>query len=1059
MRGLITLFVDNPVAANLLMAVLVVGGLATLLTVRQEEFPSVDLDVVQISVPYLGATPEEVEEAVCVRIEEAIEGTPGIDRMSSLAVEGACLVTVELATGVDTDRAASDLESRVNAITSFPAETEKPITSLLVMQHDVFQIAVSGPADERTLKVLGQKLRDGISALPGVSQVRLEYVRPYEISIEVSEQALRRHGITFAQVASAVRDSSLDLPGGSLKTRGGEILLRSKGQAYAAAEFESIGVISHPDGTTVTLGEIATVVDGFRDQDVRAFFDGQPAVMVKVFRTGDEDVLELAEVVKAYVETLRPTLPDGIELTIWSNEAESLRDRVGTLWRNALFGLSFVLFVLTLILRFRVAFWVAAGIPIALLGAVLLFPTFDYAISTLSVMGFLLVLGIVVDDAIVVGERIYARRQAGAEPREAAIEGAHDVAIPVVFGVLTTVAAFSPLVLVPGRMGTFFAVLGGTVILCLLLSLVEAQLILPAHLMRALSGPERARSGAWPRLQDRMSGGLEAFVGRYYQPALERVLEWRYLSVAAALGVLILTGALFASGRVVFQFFPGVEGDRIYATVTLPQGTPLAHTEATVRQLEQAAQRLGHALDAGHEPGPGTVRHILSSIGQQVTRSGPPMSTEARGGTHLAQVVLELSPGDERELRTREISRLWREETGPIPDAVEVKFDSVSVHAGNAIGLELASDDLGELITAAAELRAALATYDGVLDISDSFRAGKQEVQLQLLPEAEPLGLRQQDLARQVRTAFYGTEVQRVQRGQDDLRVMLRYPEEERRSLGDLENMRIRAPDGTEIPFAAVASAELGRGFATIRRTDGRRIVTVRADVDRTVVAPEEVMDGIRQGALLEILARHPSVSVSMEGEQKERSKALGGLAVGFLGALCIIYVLLAVPLRSYAQPLVIMAAIPFGTMGAILGHFIMGWNLVFFSLLGIVALSGVVVNDCLVLVDFINRERRGGLPLAQAVRQAGMTRFRAIFLTSATTFVGLSPLMFNPSQANFFVVPIAISLAFGVVVATGITLFVVPCGYMIVEDLGRLPRRLRGQPTPSLSVPEQTPG
>ena len=1059
MRRLITWFVDNPVAANLLMAILLLGGFATLLTVRQEEFPSVDLDAIQISVAYLGATPEETEEAVCIRIEEAIEGTPGIDRMSSLAVEGACVVTVEVAVGTDADRAASDVEGRVNAITTFPAQTEKPITRLLVMQHDVFQIAVSGPADERTLKVLGQELRDGISALPGVSQVQLDYVRPYEISIEVSEQALRRHGITFAQVANAVRNSSLDLPGGSIKTRGGEILLRSKGQAYVAPEFESIGVITHPDGTTVTLGEIATVVDGFRDQDTRAFFDGEPAVMVKVYQTGEEDVLELAEVVKAYVEKLRPRLPDGIELTVWSDEAQSLRDRVSTLWRNALFGLAFVLLVLSLILRFRVAFWVAAGIPIALLGAVLLFPALDFAISTLSVMGFLLVLGIVVDDAIVVGERIYTRRRAGDGPREAAIEGAHDVAIPVIFGVLTTVVAFSPLVLVQGRMGTFFAALGGTVILCLLLSLVEAQLILPAHLMRALGGSDGVRVGAWSRLQDRISGGLEGFVARYYQPALERVLEWRYLSVASAVAVLILTGALFASGRVVFQFFPGIEGDRIYATVTLPQGTPLAHTEAAVRQLEMAAQRLGQALDAQHESGPGMVRHMLSSIGRQVMRSGPSATLEAGGGTHLAQVVLELSPGDERGLRTREIARRWRKETGPIPDAVEVKFDAVSIHAGNAIGLELASDNSDELVAAAAELRAALATYDGVLDISDSFRAGKQEVRLQLLPEAEPLGLRQHDLARQVRTAFYGTEVQRIQRGQDDVRVMLRYPEGERRSLGDLENMRIRAPDGTEIPFLAVARAELGRGFATIRRTDGRRVVTVRADVDRTLVAPEEVMDGIRQGALPEILLRHPSVSVSLEGEQRQRVEALTSLAVGFLGAICIIYVLLAVPLRSYMQPLVIMAAIPFGSMGAILGHFIMGWDLVFFSLLGIVALSGVVVNDSLILVDFINRERRGGLPLAQAVRQAGMTRFRAIFLTSATTFVGLSPLMFNPSQANFFVVPIAISLAFGVVVATGITLFVVPCGYMIVEDLGRLPRRLRGQPTPSLSVPEQTPG
>ena len=1039
MKRLISWFVDNPVAANLLMAVLVVGGLLTLLSIRQEEFPSIDLDVVQISVAYLGAAPEETETGVCVRIEEAIEGTAGIDRMSSLAVEGNCLVLVELVTGIDANWALSELESKVNSITTFPAETEKPIVSLAVLKHDVLDIAISGPADERTLKVLGQRMRDQISALPGVSQVELDYVRPYEISIEVSEQALRRHGITFDQLASAVRDSSIDLPGGSLKTEGGEILLRSTGQAYRGEEFESIVVLTRIDGTTVTLGEIARVVDGFQDDDLRVFFDGQPAVIVKVFRTGDEDLLELAEIAKAYVERARLQMPEGVKLTIWNDESESLKARIGTLWRNATWGLGFVLAVLALILRFRVAFWVAAGIPIALLGAVMFFPMFDFAISTLAVMGFLLVLGIVVDDAIVVGERVYSRQQAGERGREAAIGGTLDVSVPVIFGVLTTIAAFSPLVLVPGRMGQFFAVLGGTVIVCLLLSLVEAQLILPAHLAHWLPTSDDRRPGRWARLQDLLGGGLERFVARYYQPALERVLEWRYLALALAVGVLILTAGLFASGRVIFQFFPGVDGDRVYATVTLPQGTLLEHTEAAVRQLEASAQAMRAEFEL--ETDSDVVDHVLSSIGKQIGRNGPHRPDAIGGGTHLAQVVLELVPSARRDVTGGEVSQRWRDLTGPVPDAVEVTFEARAMHAGEAIALELVSDDIDELAAAAGELRAALATYDGVFDIADSFRAGKQEVKLQLLQEAKPLGISQRDLARQVRNAFYGVEVQRIQRGQDDVRVMVRYPEAERRSLGDLENMRIRAPDGTEIPFAAVARAELGRGFATIRRSGGRRIVTVTADVDRAVVTPEEVMASLRRGPLAEILERHPGVSASLQGEQRERHKAMAGLGRGVLMALGVIYVLLAVPLRSYAQPLIIMAAIPFGAVGAILGHFIMGWDLVFFSLLGIVALSGVVVNDSLVLVDFINRKRGEGLPLAHAIRIAGMTRFRAIFLTSATTFMGLAPLMFNSARATFFVVPIAISLAFGVLFATVITLFIVPCGYLIVDDLSRLTR------------------
>ena len=1042
MSRVITWFVDNPVAANLMMAVIVVAGLLTLFSIRQEEFPAIDTEMVMISVAYLGASPEEVEEAVCVRIEEALEGTPGIDRIVSTAVEGTCGIYVELLEGTDGNWALSEIESKVNGITTFPEETEKPVVSYLVVQHDVLRIALSGDAEERTLKVLAQEMRDDIAALPGVSQVSVNYTRPYEISIEISEQMLRRHGLSFDQVAAAVRNSSLDLPGGSVKTEGGEILLRSKGQAYRGDEFESIVVLTHTDGTSVTLGEVADVRDGFRDDDVRAYFDGRPAVMVQVNRVGDEDILDIAEVVRPYVAEARKRMPEGIQLTVWSDEAESLRGRVDALLRTAGGGLVLVLIVLALILRFRLALWVGAGIPIALLGAIMLFPVFDFAISTLAVMSFILVLGIVVDDAIIVGERVYAQEQMGVGGREAAIKGTTEVAVPVIFGVLTTVAAFGPLVFVPGRMGQIFAVLGGTVILCLLMSLVEAQLILPAHL--AHRRRERDRDGnRWTRIQDVVSGGLESFVKYRYRPALERVLEWRYLSVAVGVAVMILTAALFASGRVVFQFFPGVEGDRIFATLTLPQGTPLAHTQAAVRQLEASALAARDQLEA--ETGErGIVQHTLSSIGKQVTRGGQ-RPGQAAGGTHLAQVVLELSPWSERDVKTREVRERWRELTGPVADAVELKFEAFSMHAGNAIGIQLASEDSDALLAAAADLREALAGYDGVVDIADSFRAGKQEVRLELLPDAKPLGVTQNDLARQVRTAFYGVEVQRIQRGQDDVRVMLRYPEAERRSLDSLENMRIRASDGTEIPFAAVARAELGRGFASIRRTDGRRVVTVTADVDRDRVVPEEVLASLHAGPLREILGRYPSVSYSLEGEQRERGKAMSGLARGFAIALLVIYGLLAIPLRSYTQPLIIMAAIPFGTVGAVLGHFIMGFDLVFFSMLGMVALSGVVVNDSLLLVSFINREREAGRPLGEAVRVAGMARFRPIFLTSATTFMGLLPLIFNVSEATFLAVPIGISLAFGVLMATAITLFLVPCGYLILDDMERLFSRSPG--------------
>lgn len=1045
MKAIVAWFVDNPIAANLLTALLVLGGLLTLASIRQEEFPSIDTEVVAVTVPYLGATPTEVEQAVCVRIEEAIAGTPDIDRYSTTASEGSCSVMIELLPGVERSWIVGEIESKIDGISTFPAETEKPVVSYLVITQDVIKIAISGSADEATLKVLAQQMHDELVTLPEVSQVDVAYVRPYEISIEVSEQTLRRYGITFDQVVQAVRSSSLDLPGGSVKTEGGEILLRSAGQAYRGEEFSAIVVLTRPDGTTVTVGDLADVIDGFRDDDIRAYFDGEPAAVVQVNRVGEESILDIAPAVYAYVEKARQRMPEGITLTTWNDEAASLRDRINALVGNAMGGLGFVLIVLALVLRFRLAMWVAAGIPIALLGALMLFPVFDFSISTIAVMGFILVLGIVVDDAIVVGERIYAFEQDGHGARDAAVTGTTDVLVPVVFGVLTTIVAFSPLMFVPGRMGQFFGVLGGTVILCLLLSLVEALLVLPSHLAhRHRSRGDRARqkAGRWTKMQDVVSRALERFVQHRYQPALERVLEWRYLAMAIALGVLLVTLALFASGRIGFMFFPGIEGDRIYATLTMPPGTPLARTEAAVRRLEDAALRIEDEYQRKFGTTQPLVVHTLSSIGRQTPRGGP-ASLAGGGGTHLAQIRLELPPWKERELTSSEIGARWREATGPIPDAVELKFEAYSMHAGSPIGVVLSSDDPDDLIQASTELREALDGYEGVVDISDSFRAGKEEIRLQLLPEAKPLGITLSDLARQVRTAFYGAEVQRIQRGRDDVRVMVRYPAAERRSLGNLESMWIRAPDGTEIPFAAIARAETGRGFAAIKRVDGRPIVTVSADVDRNLATPEEVMDGLRKTFLPNLLERYPGMAYGLEGEQRERAKALGGLARAFALAMVVIFAMLAIPLRSYGQPFVIMLAIPFGAVGAVLGHMIMGWDLVFFSLLGIVALAGVVVNDSLVLVDFVNREVARGSDLASAVRSAGAKRFRAIFLTSVTTFAGLAPLMVNASEATFFVVPIAISLAFGVLVATAITLFLVPSGLLILDDLQRVGRRV----------------
>jgi multidrug efflux pump subunit AcrB len=1038
MQGPIAWFTRNPVAANLLMSVLLVGGGLALLTVHQEEFPNINIQMVSISVPYLGAAPEESEQGVCLRIEEAIEGVEGIDKIRTTAVEGACSVLAELLLDADENEVMNEIKSRVDGVQGLPAETEKPIVSKAMITRGVVQIAISGQTDERTLKEVGKEVRDDIAALKGVSQVSLAYVRPYEISIEVPEYELRRYGLTLDQVANAVRNASLDMPGGSIRTEGGEILLRTKGQSYWGPEFEDIVVLTRPDGSRVMLNEIASVRDAFEEGDLRARFNGEPAVVVKVYQVGKEDTIQMARDIKAYVRDYQALLPPGIDLTIWTDESRQLIERLDTLTNTALSGLLLVVVILALFLRFRLAMWVAAGIPIALLGTLAVFPYADISISTITVMAFILVLGILVDDAIVVGERVYGHEQMGKDPVQAAIDGTREVSIPVIFGVLTTMAAFLPLIIVPGRMADFFGVIGYVVIISLVFSIIESQLILPAHLAhRNHSEASHGLSKRWNTLQGRLSGGLEHFAQHRYQPLLARAIEWRYATAAIGLGVLILAVALIASGRVVFGFFPAVEGDRVHAQLEMPEGVSVDVTARAAERIEEAARVLQQELDAEVRPESGSVVvNMLSSIGIVVERDGPNQGDGA-GRSHYAEVVIELLPLEQRrKLSSKAVAQRWRELTGDIPDAVKLTFNADAFSAGEPINYQLTGKDVDRMREAATELKAELARFDGVFDVTDTFRAGKQEIKLSLLPEARHLGLTLNDLARQVRSAFYGIEAQRLQRGQDEVRVMVRYPETERASIGNLEDMYIRTPDGSEVPFYSVAAFELGRGYASIRRVDGRRVVNVIGDVDRSRVSPEEINVAIQQQVLPALRDKYRGIEIGLSGEQEERTKAMTGLAYAAVLALVIIYALLAVPLRSYVQPLVIMSVIPFGAVGAIVGHWIMDQLLVFFSMLGIVALSGVVVNSSLVLVDYINRQRREGVSIHEATMNAGVIRFRPIMLTSVTTFVGLVPLMATASPATAFVIPMAVSLAYGVLFATFITLFLVPALYAIAEDL-----------------------
>ena len=1037
MKGMINWFAHNSVAANLLMLMIIAGGILATFSVREEVFPEIELDMINIEVPYLGAAPEEVEEAVNVRIEEQIQGIDGIKEIQSTAAEGMGVVMVELQLGADTRRVVDEVKSNIDAITTFPLETEKPIIREMTNTMQVVDIAVSGNVDPFTLKQVTDRVRDELTAIPEITQVEVVSAPPYEISIEVSEVALRRHGLTFDQVADAVRQSSLDLPGGSVRTERGEILLRTIGQAYRGAEYEDLVLWTRADGSRLRLGDVATVVDGFEETDQYARFDVAPTMMVSVFRTGEQSALELAALSHEYVEKAQARMPEGISLTIWQDSAKMLSARLSLMLRNGLLGFLLVFVVLALFLELRLAAWVSLGIPISFFGAIALMPGLDVSVNVLSMFGFVLVLGIVVDDAIIVGENIYRHQEEHGDGMRAAVEGGYEIAKPVVFAVLTTVAAFSPLLFVPGMMGKIFQVIPLVVIPCLLFSLVECLQILPAHLAHI---PKRKRPGPWRRFQSLFSNGLKRFIKKVYQPFLEIALRWRYLTAAVGVATMVITIGLVASGRPVFRFFPNIEADFMAASVTMPQGTPVDTTSDAVEKLEAGAARLRQALL--EQTGDDYFLHVSAAVGDQpmAQRGGGPMGPSGGiASANIGEVVIELLPTELRLFSSEELGTMWREATGPIPEAVAVGFNSSIMSPGDDVDVQLMGPDLDRLRDAANEVKRQLAGFAGVYQVSDSFRAGKEEMKLGIKPAAETLGLTLQDLGRQVRQAFYGEEAQRIQRGRDDVRVMVRYPRDERRSLGDLENMRIRTPDGAEVPFRQVAVVEPGRGFASIKRVDRNRTVNVTAGVDAAVTSASDVIAALETQILPEVLPRFPGVNYSFEGVMAEQQEAVGGLQNGFMLALLMIFALLAVPLKSYVQPLIIMSAIPFGLVGAVWGHIAMGLDVTMMSMFGLVALSGVVVNDSLIMVDFINRRRTQIDNLAEAVREAGMSRFRPILLTSLTTFFGLAPLMFNKSFDAAFMVPMAVSLGWGVVFATFITLVLVPTIYLILEDIRRM--------------------
>jgi multidrug efflux pump subunit AcrB len=1032
-------FTKNGVAANLVMAILIVGGIASLFSIKKELFPQFSLDTIIVRVPYLGAAPEEVEQGVILRIEEAIEGIDGIAEIRSTANEGIGIVAADVAKGADVRKVKDDIKARVDAITSFPEETERPIVEELLIERDVIWVAVYGDASERALKELSERIRDELTRLEGISQAIVQGVRSYEISIEVSETNLRRYDLTFDEVLAAVQRGSLDVPGGSLRTEGGEILLRTIEQAYEADDFNEIIVRSHPDGTRVCLKDIATVVDGFSDDPIISTFDGHPAGLVLVREVGRENPIDISNKVEAYLEEARATwIPDGIQVASWGDSSFYLKARLDMLISNGFVGFLLVLASLSLFLRPSLAFFVAIGIPVSFLGTFLAAPFIGITINLISLFAFILVLGIVVDDAIVVGESVFTEFQSAGPGVDSAVRGAHRVAVPVTYAVLTTMVAFLPVFLLPGELGKFFAAIPIVVIPTLAFSLVQSKLVLPYHLSLCKVGDRknRAQLNRFSRAQRWVADSLERFVDRHYMPLLQRALHWRYLTIALFVSIFIISVGFIQAGWVKFSPFPAVPSDFIAINLVLPEGTAVNQTKAAFDHIGDSLREIvDEDLEAGKSD---PVLHYAQFVGFGA----------GSAGSNLGFYFVELSKSELRESSAEEISERWREKIGAIPGARQLTINAFAgPPTGLPVDIRLTGPNFDELRAAAQDIRYELARFPGLFDIRDTFSEGKKEIKMGLRPEAEPLGLRSSDLAMQVRSAFYGAEAQRIQRGRDEVRVMVRYPYENRTSLADLEQMRIRLPNGTGVPIGEVTDMRFGEGFPTISRIDGQRVINIQSDADKEV-ADFRAINGALYGSgkeessiLKDIKERYPSVELVKGGEAKDWEETQASLLGGVVMVAFLIYALLAVPFRSYLQPLIVMAVIPFGFTGAVFGHLITMQAVSILSMLGIIALSGVVVNDSLVLVDYINQRRAEGVSLHQAVVEAGKRRFRPILLTSLTTFVGLVPILLERSLQAQFLIPMATSLAFGVLFATFITLLLVPAIYLVLEDMVALTR------------------
>ena len=1021
MNGLIAWWARNPVAANLLMVGIVITGLLGFMNIEREAFPVVKANNVEVIVAWPGAAPQEVEEQIIVRVEEALTDLDNIDRIFASANEGSAYIWVRALGPVDMGAFVGNIKRRVDAISSLPRDIERPIVREQIYRDQSMRIGLYGDIGERQLNRLAEELRDEVAMLPGISIVELFGTRREEVSVELSEAALRRYGLTFDEVARAIGSTSVNVSSGRVRTESGDILLRARNLANTQTEFENIILRQDIEGGILRVGDVAKVIDGFEDEDILATLNGEPAVLIQVLSQEHMDVVKASDSVHKWVEETQKRLPEGVGLTIWWDNADVYKGRMETIVNSAVTGLLLVFIILILTLRPKVALWVTIGIATAYMGSLALLPSANVSLNIISTFAFLLVLGIVVDDAIVVGECIHHTSQQRGGTVESAILGTQLVAKPVMFAVLTTMIAFMPWLFLSGEDVQITRHISIVIILALTFSLIEAFFILPSHLRHL--APESTESKylvvrKFLALQQAIAHFIMHFARTSYRRSLAFSLRHRYATVATFVGVFIISMGVFSSGWVKFSFMPEIEGDGIFINVDLPNDTPYERALQILNQIQAAEKQLVEEVDAQAEAGQEKL------VENWYTRS--------RRDSVLAMV--KLVPPSERELSAKDVALRLKALIGDVPDAEEITVNYTTNDSVPRLSYAISHPDMDVLLEASDALQAKLRSYDSVYYVRDDLQGSVSELHFTLLPGAERMGLTLREVSRQVRQAYYGEEVQRLPRENGDVRVMVRYPKADRYNLASLENFRLRTTDGRMVPLLSVVDVEVASGVKEIKRRERRRSATVNANLTSDV--GRDIQKDLDENFFPQWEKDFPGVARGAVGQAEGEARFMKEMTSLYLLAFFVMYWLLAVAFGSYIQPLLIMTAIPFGYMGAVYGHLIFGLSMALFSYFGIAAAAGVVVNDNLVLMDYVNRARAKGMSAVDAVLEAGPERFRPILLTTVTTFVGLIPMMAERSIQAQFLHPAVISLAFGVLVALAVTLYLVPSLYCIGEDV-----------------------